>query len=351
MALIVSIIVPVYNVEKYIADCFQSIVNQTYTGPIECLFIDDCGTDNSIRILEGMIDAYKGPIDMRLLHHDNNRGLSAARNTGISHCKGDYIFFLDSDDQLYPHSINALSVVADKEGLPDIILGSYSVNDSEHPINSYKYEYKVWDSHSSIVHEFLCDRLYCMAHNKLVRRNFIIDNELFFKEGIIHEDTLWSFQSFHLAERVVTISDITYLYLVHSGSIMTSTESYKRLDSTRKIYDVIVNDISEKRYEPLGEKSLNYVKDILNTRCVRVFDRPYYLRMKRKDRLQYLRSIPEDVKSILKDYWFTQILPLKIQKYLLLNGFYRTFDLVVYYCVMKQPIPHCYIGDTAKKEV
>ena len=77
MSLSVSIIVPVYNVEDYIKDCFSSIVDQTYNGPMECLFIDDCGGDRSVEIIGQLIDAYDGRIDFRILHHEQNSVASA----------------------------------------------------------------------------------------------------------------------------------------------------------------------------------------------------------------------------------------------------------------------------------
>ena len=87
----VSIIVPVYNVAPYIADCLRSVMHQTYTGSMECLLVDDCGTDDSITIAERMIADYEGPIQFQILHHERNRGLSAARNTGTEAAKGEYL--------------------------------------------------------------------------------------------------------------------------------------------------------------------------------------------------------------------------------------------------------------------
>lgn len=122
----VSIIIPVYNVEQYIGNCLRSVMRQTYKGPMECLIIDDCGADDSIAIAEGMIREYNdnanvnlnanldlevnanlnlddnedGGIRYRILHHERNRGLSAARNTGTEAATGDYILYIDSDDTI-----------------------------------------------------------------------------------------------------------------------------------------------------------------------------------------------------------------------------------------------------------
>lgn len=329
MVLSVSIVVPVYNVKDYIADCFQSIINQTYSGPMECLFIDDCGNDNSILVLEGLIKAYDGPIEMRLLHHDKNRGLSGARNTGIANAKGDYLFFLDSDDQLYPFSISCLADVAIKENMPDVVLGGYQVSIPDHPINQYCYDYEVINGQPAIAEAFLDDKLFCMAPNKLVRRKFIAGNSLFFKEGIIHEDNLWSFQSFHMAQKVVTIPEKTYYYLIHSGSIMTSSNCGERLESTKIIFDDIVNDVSHGRYELIERKSMEYLMDMINNRCLRFLQQFYFPSSSRQVRIKMLIDMPERYKDIVSNCWDPSTFFLRLQKMLFKYGFYSLFDLLM----------------------
>ena len=84
----VSIIIPVYNVAPYIEACLKSVMGQTYTGLMECIVVDDCGTDNSMAIVERVIDEYDGAIHFHIEHHHSNRGLSAARNTGIAKANG-----------------------------------------------------------------------------------------------------------------------------------------------------------------------------------------------------------------------------------------------------------------------
>ena len=322
----VSIIIPVYNVEKYIADCFASIVQQTYSGAIECLFIDDCGTDRSMSVLDELVKSYDGPIDMRIVHHDKNRGLSAARNTGLSDSTGEYIFFLDSDDQLYPQSIKNLANAVEKESRPDIVLGSYKVNIPEHSINKYRYKYEVFSEQPVIAKAFLNDHFFCMAHNKLVRRGFIVNNGLFFKEGILHEDNLWSFQCFHMATRVVTIPDISYLYLIRKDSIMTSSKCEKRLESSCIIYDEVLKDIRNGRYHLVGQDSLNYLKDILNTRCIRLFEQIYSKDFPRSERLKRLKSMPQSIRRIVVKYWFPPTRFLMILKFCYQHGCYHIFD-------------------------
>ncbi len=89
----ITIVIPIYNVAPYISDCLHSVMNQTYQGEIECLLIDDCGLDNSMEVAENVLSNYHGKIKFRIYHHEYNRGLSAARNTGIEHATGEYIYF------------------------------------------------------------------------------------------------------------------------------------------------------------------------------------------------------------------------------------------------------------------
>lgn len=89
----ISVIIPVYNVAPYITDCLHSVMRQSYQGSIECLLIDDCGTDNSMEVVNSVLNDYNGKIDFKVLHHECNRGLSAARNTGVASATGDYLYF------------------------------------------------------------------------------------------------------------------------------------------------------------------------------------------------------------------------------------------------------------------
>ena len=120
----VSIIIPIYNVETYIEECLQSVMRQTYKGMIECILVDDCGTDNSMKIMEQLIEVYNGPIEFKVLHHEHNRGLSAARNTGMDAACGDYVYFLHSDDWISDDCIERLTHPLDLEQY-DFVAGHY----------------------------------------------------------------------------------------------------------------------------------------------------------------------------------------------------------------------------------
>ena len=117
----VSIIIPVYNVAPYVEECIQSVLRQDYKN-LEIIIIDDCGTDNSMELVEELVK--NSSRDIVILKHDYNKGLSAARNTGIRRATGDYIFFLDSDDFIESYCISVLVKAAKIYINVDMVYGS-----------------------------------------------------------------------------------------------------------------------------------------------------------------------------------------------------------------------------------
>ena len=115
----VTIIIPIYNVAPFVADCIHSVMCQTWQEPLECILVDDCGTDDSMAVVERTLQDYQGPVDFRIVRHEHNRGLSAARNTGLDNATGDYVYFLDSDDEVTPDCIGFGCSHSDSKLRPD----------------------------------------------------------------------------------------------------------------------------------------------------------------------------------------------------------------------------------------
>ena len=105
----VSIIIPIYKVEQYIEKCLNSVLEQSYDGvKIECILVDDCSPDKSMEIVHAIVGNYQGNISFVFLKHLENKGLSAARNTGLNAASGEYVMFVDSDDWLPNDSLRLL---------------------------------------------------------------------------------------------------------------------------------------------------------------------------------------------------------------------------------------------------
>jgi glycosyltransferase involved in cell wall biosynthesis len=232
----VSIIIPVYNVEAYVADCIKSVTRQTYRGELECILVDDCGSDKSMEIVEKMVSEYDGPVRFKILHRKQNGGVSAARNTGIKHATGDYLFFLDSDDEVTDDCIEEL-VRPLNDGPYDIVggrreclfLSTTSGRESYEDGLVMKIPGNTLLEQPDILRTFLKGWDW-MIWNKLVRSDFIRENNLLFKEGVNQEDALWSFQMACLAKTMYFIPDITYRYKLRAGS---TCDTMKREESIK----------------------------------------------------------------------------------------------------------------------
>lgn len=190
----VSVIIPVYNVEQYLEECLNSIINQTLKE-IEIICVDDCSKDNSYLIL----DKYKD-IDSRiiLIKHNINRGLGPARNTGLSRANGEYIFYMDSDDYISNDYIQTLYVTAKKYNSD--IVSNLNINaDYDGKIIPYKPEtfnnlinwkkqypknYLEGESFIEITENYEGKKEFLspMSWNKLFKREFLISNELYFMD-------------------------------------------------------------------------------------------------------------------------------------------------------------------------
>lgn len=222
----ISIIVPVYNVELYIKECFESIAGQTYKGEIECIFVDDCGKDNSVAVLEKLITDYHGAIKFSIVHHEDNKGLSGARNTGIRHAQGEYLYFIDSDDSITSDCIEKLATLAEKYPHVDIVQGStkskldwFQLANKRFPEFSDNFK---WIRRTMLLRYSIP----MTAWNKLVRKDMVVKNGLYFEEGLIHEDEVWNFMLAKYVHSIAFCCDITYIYRENMDGIMGQSKEF-----------------------------------------------------------------------------------------------------------------------------
>lgn len=228
----VSIIVPVYNVEKYIYRCLESVANQSYQK-LECIIVNDCTPDSSSIIAKEFVEQYDGNITFKLVEHDHNQGLSAARNTGIRQSSGEYIYFLDSDDAIPTNAISDLVKTAESNDYPEIIMGytqGIDANGKNVEVTTIRPQVKSFTSNEELFNAYLNGEYYVIACNKLIRRDIFDEHKTFFCEGITHEDVLWSFEIATYAQKVADFDAVTYYYyLGDSNSISRSKLSEKRV--------------------------------------------------------------------------------------------------------------------------
>lgn len=224
----VSIIIPVYNVAKYIKRCLLSVVEQTYQD-IECILVDDCGNDNSIELAQEFIKAYHGAIEFKLLHHNQNKGQSVARNTALQCAIGDYVFFLDSDDTIPSDSIESLMALAVQYPQADFIQGN--LLDETGNISKFGWRNSLpefCDDHNEL-EKFILSVVVFSAWNKIIKKSFLTDCHLYFPEGIIHEDLYWTFFVAKYAKAVGFVNKGTYIYYINDNSTITNLSREARI--------------------------------------------------------------------------------------------------------------------------
>ncbi len=239
----ISVIVPVYNVEKYLEKCVKSVQKQTYRA-LEIILVDDGSTDESGKIC----DELKKKDDRIKVIHQKNQGLSAARNTGLEQAKGEYVAFIDSDDYIEKEMYERMLFALENNSADICMCGYKMVNEQGHILMKEIFENKVYRG-AEIIETFVLP-LKTAAWNKLIKRESIMDNR--FPHGRIHGEDLVFFSSYFTEKiKLVTVDYLGYSYVKHSNSITTRKFSKRSFD---EVYckDISSLEISHRypQYEP-----------------------------------------------------------------------------------------------------
>ena len=206
----VSVIVPMYNVEKYIAETLDSILNQTFQD-FEVIVVNDCSTDNSRAIAESYLERFGGR--MTLLDNEKNSGPSPSRNNGLRRAKGEYVFFMDADDLLLPNSLEEMYKFAAEYNV-DFINCTANYQMSEDGKESILKRYALKIVPTIIIEENMERRIEILLRQKpswapwrrFLRREFLIENELFFLENIrLSEDRIWTYGLYLCAKKFLQL--------------------------------------------------------------------------------------------------------------------------------------------------
>jgi len=251
----ISILVTLYNKAQYIERCLQSISSQDYTD-FECVIIDDCSTDNSLEICENFITNYRGNITFRIIHFEKNRGVSVARNVGIEEAKGDYYYFMDSDDEITNDCVSSFIEVLGKYPASELVIGKMKSIPSKPYYNTDRYDSIDYiDSNLWIRQDFYGDypRFPVFPVNKLINKQFVLSNSLYFKEGIVHEDELWMFWASKKLSKISFVHKDTYIRYYVPNSIVTSNTELGNI----YCWGIILNEILRNFDNPLKELQFN----------------------------------------------------------------------------------------------
>ena len=289
----VSIIIPVYNVEPFIERCLLSVLNQTYEN-IEIILVDDKGTDNSIGTAKYIISNHPSKNKVKFIYHECNKGLSVSRNTGIKASTGEYIYLLDSDDEITFDCIEKLITPALLYNT-DFVIGNYETTGSQlimPPLNMI--DGNIF-SNKDILKSFRDQKWYVMAVNKLVKRELIENKQLYFKKGIIHEDELWSFMLACQASSMSVINNKTYKYHIRKDSIMGNIHNKQNESHLKKSIESKISIISLMKDYIISNPELQKETLVLNifelkkdAFLINIIQNPYYTK---KDLLMVYKDV------------------------------------------------------------
>ncbi len=276
----ISVIIPIYNVEKYIEGCLKSIINQTLKE-IEIICINDGTPDNSMKIVDKIAKK-----DKRIkVFNKENGGLSSARNYGIDKATSKYIYFIDSDDQLKENALEILYNKMEEEDLDTLFFDAENVYEDEgNKENSFindnyyirKHKYSDEYTGQTLFRALKKNNEYrasaCLQINKL---SLIKEHDIKFIEGIIHEDEVFTAKICLFSKKAAHIKEVLYLRLVQENSIMSSSKSLKRCYGYFKglieLIDVVSENVDKEclnafksHLRELQNSSVKYLRDSLD---------------------------------------------------------------------------------------
>ncbi|MDE6285165.1 MAG: glycosyltransferase, partial [Bacilli bacterium] len=220
--MILSIVIPIYNVEQYVEKCLLSCINQkgVSKNDYEIIIVNDGSKDNSMKIVHEIISSLATNTPVTIINQ-NNMGLSEARNTGLRHAKGDYVWFVDSDDWIENDSVENI-IQALKEVDVDILQMPYKLiyegsqkEDIEHV---KKINIPITGKECLKI-----TRLPNLAQSRILKKSFLMENELNFKPGILHEDAEFKPRAIWNARYIKTLNKPFYNYLKREKDSITAS--------------------------------------------------------------------------------------------------------------------------------
>lgn len=297
----VSVIVPIYNVEEYLNECLDSIVNQTLKE-IEVIMVDDGSQDSSAKIAKEYEEKYE---NFKLVCQPNG-GLGKARNVGMQYVNGEYVAFMDSDDYISLNAYEKMYEAAKKHDC-DIVVGNVKRFNSKKVFNSglHTKVFKDTIENTTIIKnlELLYDTT---AWNKLFKKSFWLENDFKFPEGILYEDIPVTVPAHFLSKSTTILEDVVYYWRVRDGINKSITQNRQDIQNfldrltvlklVDKFFDENIKDedaINSRYYKWLDIDFMLYINQLTET------DEEYRQRFM-QEMMEYLKSVPTEIFERLK---------------------------------------------------
>lgn len=261
MLISLSFILPCYKVEPFVEACIESIEQQDLPkDDFEIICVDDCSPDRTGDVIQSLQQKYS---NLRYIRHETNQTAGGARNTGIFHAKGQYIWFVDPDDAIHPQSLSTLydNVVSDRL---DVLLFNYT--DTDYGLHPLREDTLLVDSGVLTGQQFIetyfshqLSRL-GIVWRGLYRRQYLLDNQLTYPQIRKSQDVVFAFKSLIKAERVASISESCYMFRNNPASVTHACKTAKVLFSERfqfcgEMHKILIDPSF--RLQPCVEKQLS----------------------------------------------------------------------------------------------
>ncbi len=308
-----SIVIPVYKVEKYVEKCLRSCAEQDiFSDEYEIIVVNDGSPDKSIEIVEHVAKGYSNITVVS----QKNQGLSLARNKGLSSAKGDYVWFVDSDDWIEKNVLKKLITLCTENNL-DIL--RFCVGNVIEGKSVRRFNYEAREKRIQKGKDVLLDGIYspCVQFS-IYKREFLLKNNLSFYPGIFHEDGEFTPRAWYMAERVMLLNDICYYYRLNNDSIMGRPNPKKSFDLV--IVCESLNNFSKK----VDDRHKIYFHNMISTCLNNALYGTYF--MENEDNIRLNALLRQKVfllehlrKSTIRkynvEYWLFRIIPAYIIVY------------------------------------
>jgi len=323
----VSVIVPIYNVEKYIERCVRSLFEQTQDN-MEYIFVDDCSPDQSLTILNKLIQEYTYKnLSVKVISHELNKGLPGARNSGLAAATGEYVFHCDSDDWVEKDAMEKM-VHAAKTCQADIVWCDWFLSFR----NNERYmQQKGKETPVDCIKAMLSGRMKYNVWNKLVKRSLYVDNQISFPDGFGMGEDMTMIQLFSFAGKVCYIPVALYHYVQLNTGSFTKTASEAHLIQVLHNANRTIGFIQH-RYGAGLDKELHFFK--LNIKL------PFLITNDKNSYLRWLEWYPESNSYINRNKMFSRRIRLIQQaavkkQFWIIRLYYYLVVKVVYGIIFK----------------
>lgn len=298
----VSVIIPCYNDERYIGQCLDSVVHQERANELlEVVVINDGSTDGSSDIIKSYCERYPY---VRMITQ-KNAGLSAARNRGLQETSGEYIYFLDSDDYIKEKTISICYQKAVKNDADIVLFDTKPFVDGDEKqlvMQLYKRTIqpdKVYTGCELFTYMEKNMEFYPTVWLCLYSRSFILNNDLRFIEGIVYEDTPFSFEAYNLAKRVVYIPEMFHFRRTHANSIMRASLRVKHIYSNNSAICAMLDYYKATgKSQSSSQSQIRFIKRITSGNWITIISATDDSQKKRVETIRFIRMLAQEPKLL-----------------------------------------------------